>query len=51
MSFKLNGVEIEDTFAEGFSMWGSRLIITAVNEKWSNIATPFNLKLINHDLR
>jgi len=38
MSFKLNGVEIEDTFAEGFSMWGSRLIITAVNEKWSNIA-------------
>jgi len=38
MSFKVNGVEIEDTFAEGFSMWGSRLIITAVNEKWSNIA-------------
>ena len=38
MSFKLNGVEIEDTFAEGFSMWGTKLIITAVNEKWSNIA-------------
>jgi formylmethanofuran--tetrahydromethanopterin N-formyltransferase len=38
LSFKLNGVEIEDTFAEGFSMWGSKLIITAVNEKWANIA-------------
>jgi formylmethanofuran--tetrahydromethanopterin N-formyltransferase len=38
MSFTLNGVEIEDTFAEGFSMWGSRIIITAVNRKWANIA-------------
>jgi len=38
MSFMLNGVEIEDTFAEGFSMWGSRIIITAVNRKWANIA-------------
>ncbi len=38
MSFVLNGVEIEDTFAEGFSMWGSRIIITAVNRKWANIA-------------
>jgi len=38
MSFTLNGVEIEDTFAEGFSMWGSRIIITAVNRKWANVA-------------
>ena len=38
MSFELNGVKIEDTFAEGFSMWGSRIIITAVNRKWANIA-------------
>jgi len=38
MSFVLNGVEVEDTFAEGFSMWGSRIIITAVNRKWANIA-------------
>jgi formylmethanofuran--tetrahydromethanopterin N-formyltransferase len=38
MSFELNGVEIEDTFAEGFSMWGSRIIITAVNRKWANTA-------------
>ena len=37
MSFKYNGVEIDDTFAEGFSMWGSRIIITAVNRKWANI--------------
>jgi formylmethanofuran--tetrahydromethanopterin N-formyltransferase len=38
MSFKYNGVNIEDTFAEGFSMWGSRIIITAVNKKWANTA-------------
>ncbi|MCW4049641.1 MAG: formylmethanofuran--tetrahydromethanopterin N-formyltransferase [Candidatus Bathyarchaeota archaeon] len=38
VSFKHNGVEIEDTFAEGFGMWGSRLIITAVTQKWANIA-------------
>jgi formylmethanofuran--tetrahydromethanopterin N-formyltransferase len=38
MSFNYNGVKIEDTFAEGFSMWGSRIIITAVNRKWANIA-------------
>jgi len=38
LSFYLNNVEIEDTFAEGFSMWGSRIIITAKTRKWSNIA-------------
>ncbi len=38
MSFKHNGVYIEDTFAEGFSMWGSRLIITAASQRWANIA-------------
>jgi formylmethanofuran--tetrahydromethanopterin N-formyltransferase len=38
MSFKLKGVEIEDTFAEGFGMWGSRIIITAKNRKWVNTA-------------
>ncbi|MFQ6053532.1 MAG: formylmethanofuran--tetrahydromethanopterin N-formyltransferase, partial [Candidatus Bathyarchaeia archaeon] len=35
MSFMVNGVEIEDTFAEAFSMWGSRIIITAKNRKWA----------------
>ena len=38
MSFRVNGVEIEDTFAEGFSMWGSRIIITAKNRKWADTA-------------
>lgn len=38
MSFKHNGVEIEDTFAEGFGMWGSRIIITAASQKWADIA-------------
>jgi len=38
VSFKLNGVEIEDTFAEGFGMWGTRLIITAASRKWANTA-------------
>ena len=38
MSFRLNGVEIEDTFAEGFGMWGTRIIITAKNRKWANTA-------------
>jgi len=32
---RINGVEIEDTFAEAFKMWAARLIITAVNEKWA----------------
>ena len=35
---QINKVEIEDTFAEAFKMWGSRLIITAVNERWAMTA-------------
>jgi len=31
----LEGVEIEDTFAEMFSMWAGRILITADNEKWA----------------
>jgi formylmethanofuran--tetrahydromethanopterin N-formyltransferase len=38
LSFEINGVQVEDTFAEGFSMWGSRLIITAATQRWANIA-------------
>jgi formylmethanofuran--tetrahydromethanopterin N-formyltransferase len=34
----VNGVEIEDTFAEAFSMWGARVIITAANRKWAREA-------------
>jgi len=35
---RINGVEIEDTFAEGFKMWGARLIITALNDGWAHTA-------------
>lgn len=34
----INNVEIEDGFAEAFKMWGSRLIITAINERWAMTA-------------
>lgn len=32
---RINGVEIEDTFAEAFKMRAARLIITAVNQRWA----------------
>ncbi|HVP21075.1 MAG TPA: formylmethanofuran--tetrahydromethanopterin N-formyltransferase [Anaerolineaceae bacterium] len=35
MGLIINGVEIEDTFAEAFKMWGTRVIITAKNRKWA----------------
>ncbi len=35
---QVNSVEIEDTFAEAFKMWASRLIITAINERWAMTA-------------
>jgi len=35
---QINDVEIQDTFAEAFKMWGSRFIITAVNERWAMTA-------------
>lgn len=35
MAHSINGVEIEDTFAEAFGMWGARIVITAVNRKWA----------------
>lgn len=38
MTYSINGVEIEDTFAEAFGMWCSRVIITAVNRKWAREA-------------
>lgn len=46
----INTVEIEDTFAEAFKMWGSRLIITAVSKKWAitaaRAATGFGTSII-----
>lgn len=35
---ELNGVSISDTFAEAFGMSGTRLIVTADNERWVRIA-------------
>jgi formylmethanofuran--tetrahydromethanopterin N-formyltransferase len=34
----INGVQIDDTFAEAFGMRGTRVIITAQNHKWAHIA-------------
>jgi len=46
----LNGVEIEDTFAEMFPMWVGRVLITAANEKWAQtaakVATGFASSII-----
>jgi formylmethanofuran--tetrahydromethanopterin N-formyltransferase len=38
MTLLINSVEIEDTFAEAFGMWGGRVIITAFNRKWAREA-------------
>ncbi len=35
---RINGVEIEDTFAEAFKMYGSRFIISAASKKWAREA-------------
>ena len=35
---ELNGVEIEDTFCEGFGAFFTRIIVTAKNEKWVKVA-------------
>jgi len=46
----LNGVEVEDTFAEMFPMWAGRALITAENEKWAltaaRNATGFGTSII-----
>jgi len=38
MERSINGVVIEDTFAEAFGMWAARIIITAANQKWARKA-------------
>ena len=47
---RINGVEIEDTFAEAFKMRAARLIITAVNQRWAltaaQVATGFATSVI-----
>ena len=46
----LNGVEVEDTFAELFRMWAGRILITAENERWAltaaRVATGFASSII-----
>lgn len=34
----VNGVRIEDTFAEAFPMWGARVVITAASARWARQA-------------
>jgi formylmethanofuran--tetrahydromethanopterin N-formyltransferase len=35
---EVDGVEIVDTFAEAFSMWGARVVITAASPEWAHEA-------------
>jgi formylmethanofuran--tetrahydromethanopterin N-formyltransferase len=35
---RINGVEIEDTFAEAFRMWAARVLITAETPTWARTA-------------
>ena len=46
----INGVHIDDTFAEAFNMRGTRVIITALNHKWAynaaNAMTGFSTSVI-----
>jgi formylmethanofuran--tetrahydromethanopterin N-formyltransferase len=35
---KLNGVEIEDTFAEAFSLSMARVVLTAISRRWAMVA-------------
>lgn len=37
LSFNLEGVEVEDTYAEAFKVFSSRVLITAKNKKWAEI--------------
>jgi len=50
MSLELNGVKIDDTFAELFPMWVSRVLVTAQDERWCLIsgraATGFGVSII-----
>ncbi|MYH69266.1 MAG: formylmethanofuran--tetrahydromethanopterin N-formyltransferase, partial [Gammaproteobacteria bacterium] len=35
---RVKSTEIVDTFAEAFSMWGTRVIVTAATRQWSRAA-------------
>ena len=42
---KINGLAIENTFAEAFNMKASRIIVTADNTKWARNAAVSLLDL------
>ena len=50
---ELNGVEIEDTFCEAFGAVFTRILVTAINEKWAkiaaNVATGYGTSTIHCD--
>jgi len=50
---KINNVEIEETYAEGFGMYASRILITAINLDWAlkaaSVATGFATSTIHCD--
>ncbi len=50
LSFRSHSVEIQNTFAEMFSMWVGRVLVTAENEKWAltaaRVATGFASSII-----
>ncbi|MCS7096949.1 MAG: formylmethanofuran--tetrahydromethanopterin N-formyltransferase [Candidatus Methanomethylicia archaeon] len=50
MNLKLNDVIIEDTFAEAFPMYATRILITAINSHWAlisaRVATGFGSSVI-----
>ena len=50
LTMLINGVQIDDTFAEAFNMRGTRVIITAINLKWAyhaaNAMTGFATSVI-----
>jgi formylmethanofuran--tetrahydromethanopterin N-formyltransferase len=50
LSLKLGDVVVEDTFAEAFPMYATRIIVTAVNRKWAliaaRVATGFGTSVI-----
>ena len=35
---EISGIPVADTFAEAFAMWGTRVLITAENQKWASAA-------------
>jgi len=50
LSFKIGDVEVEDTFAEAFPMYATRLLITALNDRWAltaaRVTTGFATSII-----